>query len=323
MKQQLRLTGGDDWGNQIAPAALSSAPLAAKAASAVSRRSFLRTVGGLAATSLTGCAAGFSLRKCEITKDMPFPDLVDYLNRNTDQISSWRCNDATLKARGGPLLVPSLNAMIAIERPRRFRLQGTVLNSNVVDLGSNDERFWVWVKNDEDPAILTSRHDCLRAAQQQLPLPFEPDWLIEALGVIPLDPDEIEFEKHETDPKKCFFRRKRTAPDGSPVELVSMVDTCRGVIVSHTLSDRSRNMVAMARMSEHYRDGKNGPQLPHTVELSWPQAKLGLVLTMGHIDMNPESLSETQFEMPHMAGCPVYDIGGETQQASETGRTKV
>lgn len=323
MKQQSRFKGGDERRSQPAPQSSSPAPVPNKVGSAVSRRSFLRTMGGLAAASLTGCAAGFSLRKCEIAKDMPFPDLVAYLNRNTDQITSWRCDKATLKARGGPLLVPSLNAMIAIERPRKFRLQGTVLNSNVVDLGSNQERFWVWVKNDEDPGILTSRHDCLRAAQQQLPLPFEPDWLIEALGVIPLDPDEIEFEKHETDPKKCFFRRKRTAPDGSPVELVSMIDTCKGVIVSHTLSDRAGNLVAMARMSEHEHDGKTGPQLPHTVELSWPQAKLGLVLRMGAIEVNPESLSETQFEMPRMAGCPVYDIGGETQQASETGRTKV
>ncbi len=293
------------------------------ARSAVSRRSFLRTMGGLAAGSLTGCVSGFGFKKCEIAKDLPFPDLVAYLNRNIDRIDAWRSDKVTLKAHGS-ILLPSLNAMMAVERPRNFRLQGTVVNSNVVDLGSNDERFWFWMKNDKEPGIVTARHDCLRAAQQRLPLPFEPDWLIEALGVIPLDPDEIKFERHESDPKKCLFRRRRKGPDGASLDLVTTVDTCQGTIISHSLADRAGNFVALARMSEHLHDGKTGILLPHTIELSWPQEKLGLTIRAGAIEVNPVTLPAKQFEMPRIADCPVYDIGGETQQASdEEGRAKV
>lgn len=288
-----------------------------------SRRGFLRTAVGTAATSVIGCTSKFGLRKCEITSDLPLADMVVHLNRNIDQINAWRCMHVKITPHGWMGLAPSLSANMAVERPRNFRLQASIPTGNVADLGSNDERFWFWMRNDEEPVIVTARHDCLAAAQQQLPMPFEPDWLIEALGVIPLDEDEIEFERHPTDPKRAFFRRRRTGPDGSAVELVSTVDTCRGVILDHSLSDQTGKIVAVANMGEHERDGKSGVVLPHHVDLTWPQAKMGLKIRFGAIEVNPLTLSAKQFAMPEIANCPVNDIGGETQQASSTGRAKV
>lgn len=308
----------DTFWNRGRPAsAVSDGPRAT-----ASRRAFLRAVGGAVASSLVGCTSKFALRKCELAADTPYPDLVSHLNRNIDQINAWRCTFVKITPHG-MMLAPSLSANMAVERPRNFRLQASIPTGNLVDLGSNEERFWFWMRNDEEPAILTARHDCLAAAQQQLPMPFEPDWLIEALGVIPLDENEIEFEKHPTDPKRVFFRRKRQAPDGSPVELVSTVDTCRGVIVDHSLSDKTGKIVAVANMGEHERDGKTGVVLPHQVDLAWPMAKLGLKIRMGAIEINPETLTAKQFTMPEIANCPVYDIGGETQQAGHTGKAKV
>lgn len=287
--------------------------------SLASRRAFLRVVGGGIAASLTGCA----FRRCELADDTPLPDLIGHLNRNIDQINAWACHKVTVKPHGGMLMMPSVSASIAVERPRNFRLVASAVTVDVADMGSNDERFWFWVRNDEEPGILTARHDCLQAAQQQMPLPFEPDWLIETLGVIPIDESEVEIEKHLTDPKRVYFRRQRTAPDGSQVELVSTVDTCQGTIVEHSLRNRSGDIIALARMSEHLHDGKTGVVLPHTVDLSWPRAKLGLSLRMGAIEINPTSISHKLFAMPQIADCPIYDIGGETQQASGIGRSKV
>lgn len=285
----------------------------------VSRRSFLRAAGATIVGSLTGCA----IRRCELASDTPIPDLIAHLNHNIDQLNAWRCTNVSVKPHGGMLMSPSVSASMAVERPRNFRLQATAVNFDVADMGSNDERFWFWVRNDEEPGILTARHDCLQAAQRQMPLPFEPDWLIEALGVIPIDESEVKVEKHPTDPKRVFFRRKRTSPDGSHVELVSTVDTCQGIILDHSLSDRQGDIIALARLSEHERDGKTGVVLPHTVDLSWPRAKLGLALRMGAIEVNPTSISNKLFAMPRIADCPIYDIGGETQQASGVGKSKV
>ncbi|MES2790725.1 MAG: hypothetical protein V4719_14025 [Planctomycetota bacterium] len=316
-----------NWGRGASAASKSSQTATPEMPSqrGTSRRAFLRTLGAAATSSLLGCSSRFGMHKREMAKDMPYPDMVAHLNHNIDLINSWTCYKTTIKPHGGMLLAlaPTLSANMMVERPRNFRLQASIPTGNLVDLGSNDERFWFWMRNDSEPAILTARHDCLTTAQQQLPLPFEPDWLIEALGVIPLDENEIEFEKHPTDPKRVLFRRQRNAPDGSTVQLVSTVDTCFGVIVEHSLTDRSGKAIAVTRMGEHQRDGKSGVVLAHHVELSWPQEKLGLNIRMGAIEVNPEKLSGKQFEMPQIANCPVIDIGGETQQASHTGRTKV
>ena len=307
-----------NWGRG-ANLAADSSPVATRT---TSRRGFLRTAGSAVAASLIGCTSKFGLRKCELASDTPYPDIVAHLNRNIDQINAWQSMNVKVTPHG-LLGLASLSANMAVERPRNFRLQASIPTGNVADLGSNDERFWFWMRNDEEPMIVTARHDCLAAAQRQLPMPFEPDWLIEALGVIPLDENEIEFEKHPTDPKRVFFRRKRTAPDGAPVELVSTVDICNGVIVDHSLSDKSGKIVALANMGEHLRDGKTGVSLPHFVQLAWPQAKMGLKIRMGAIEINPVALSAKQFTMPEIANCPVHDIGGETQQAEHTGRAKV
>lgn len=297
--------------NQIAPG-LASQSLA-------SRRTFLRLVGGGIAASLTGCA----FRRCELASDTPIPDLIGHLNTNIDQITSWRSFDVNLKPRGAMMVAPSVAATVVVERPNNFRLHATALSVDVADLGANDERFWFWVKNDEEPGIMTARHDCLQEAQKHLPMPIDPRWLIEAMGVIPIDETEVDIEKHPTDPKRVFFRRKRTSPNGSQVDLVSTVDTCQGVIVEHSLVNRSGDILALARLSEHQRNGKNGPVLPHTIEFGWPQEKVGLSLRIGKLEINPSTLSEQTFEMPQIANCPVYDIGGELQQASGVGKSKV
>ena len=287
-----------------------------------SRRAFLRTVGGAISASLIGCTSKFGLRKCELAADTPTPELIAHLNRNIDQINAWQSTHVTITPHGMMGMV-RLSANLAVERPRNFRLQASIPTGNVVDLGSNDERFWCWVRNEDEPMIITARHERLAAAQQQLSMPFEPDWLIETLGLIPIEESEVEVEKHPTDPKRVFLRRRRKAPDGTSVELVSTVDTCNGVIVEHSLADRSGRIVALASLGEHERDGKSGIVLPHYVELAWPSAKMGLKIRMGAIEINPESLSANLFKMPEIANCPVNDIGGETQQAVHTGRAKV
>lgn len=281
-----------------------------------SRRGFLQIVSGILVSNLTGCATwrNASRTKSELPPDLPMPDLVRHLNSNIDRINSWRCDNVKISAEGARFLTPSLAADMAIERPRNFRLRAKALNMDMVDLGSNEERFWFWGK--EENIVLTARHDQMAAAQRQLPLPFEPDWLIEALGVIPLDESEIEFERHPNELKQVVFKRQRKAPDGMPVELVSTVDTVLGVILEHRLVSRGGKTIAVAKMSEHERNGDSSIVLAHSVALSWPQAQLGLKLRMGAIEINPESLPRQLFAMPDMK-CEVVDIGGDGRESQQ------
>ena len=58
-----------------------------------------------------------------------------------------------------------LSGNIAAERPGRFRLTaGTAVTGQEIDLGSNDELFWMWVRRNQPPAVYFCRHDNLRTA---------------------------------------------------------------------------------------------------------------------------------------------------------------
>ena len=118
----------------------------------------------------------------------PSPTLeqvIEVVNRNSSQINSFSTNQASLSGPG----FPSLGASVAFERPRRFRLRaGTGLTGTEVDLGSNDELFWFWLHRNQPPAVYFCRHEQFAASPARQTTPFEPGWLIEALGVVEFDP---------------------------------------------------------------------------------------------------------------------------------------
>ena len=73
--------------------------------------------------------------------------------------------------------------------PKRFRLRAeTGITGPELDLGSNDEVYWMWVKRADRPAVYWGRHDQFYQSAARDLLPVPPDWLIEALGVVQLDP---------------------------------------------------------------------------------------------------------------------------------------
>src|SRR5262249_13163069 len=78
---------------------------------------------------------------CVLAPDASKDDVVAYLNENTRKIRSWRTDRAKIRTRGVP--VP-LDATIAVESPRNFRLIVNGPLSREADLGSNQEHFWFW-----------------------------------------------------------------------------------------------------------------------------------------------------------------------------------
>src|SRR5262245_44001544 len=73
---------------------------------------------------------------------LPSPiEAVSAVNANTQRVQSLQSQGATLSIPGAP----SVNAEITIERPLRLRMRAkTQLTGPELDLGSNDELFWLW-----------------------------------------------------------------------------------------------------------------------------------------------------------------------------------
>src|SRR5262245_28308958 len=88
---------------------------------------------------------------------LPSPnEAVAAINANTQRIQSLQSQGATITIPGAP----AISAEIAIQRPRQLRLKAkTQLTGAELDVGSNQDLFWLWAARMPDPSVYFARHD--------------------------------------------------------------------------------------------------------------------------------------------------------------------
>jgi hypothetical protein len=238
----------------------------------------------------------------------PSPTLeqvIEVVNRNNTQIRSFSTNRASISGPG----FPSLSASVAFERPGRFRLRAGTSFGAELDLGSNDEVFWFWMKREQPPAVYYCRHDQFAVSHTRQMLPFEPAWLIEALGVAEIDPGL----PHQG---PTFLPNDRLRIDtilntpGGPVTKITIIDGSQGWILEQHLYDARRRLLASSIASGHRRDPLTNLVMPTVVEIRCPAAQLAMRIDLGNIEINrlsgdPASL----WSMPSYPNTPLVDMG--------------
>lgn len=115
-------------------------------------------------------------------------DLVDYLNKNASRVQAIQCNYVQADARQGLAGGIGFDGQLVFEKPRNLRFQAKVLGSPGVDLGSNSEEFWWWISKDPQPYVYHCAYADLARGNVPLNFPFQPDFLIAALGVQEYNP---------------------------------------------------------------------------------------------------------------------------------------
>jgi len=129
---------------------------------------------------------------CVLPDDATQAEVVNHLNDNTNKVWAWRTMKARIEPRGAGILVRNVGAQIAVESPKNFRLIATnpVTGGNEVDFGSNSEHFWFWNRRSEEKCVYQARHDQEPGRNRRFRIPFQPDWIMETLGVVGIDPEE-------------------------------------------------------------------------------------------------------------------------------------
>jgi hypothetical protein len=242
-----------------------------------------------------------------IPADASKDDVVAFLNENSRKINSWRTDRAKIRTRGVP--VP-LDAYIAVQSPRNFRLIVTAPmgGPREADLGSNDEYFWFWNKQNQEKYVFQASHD-EPAKLKRFAIPFQPDWIIEALGVIDIDPDEVTMLPGPAGSKTVYLVADRVSPQGTKIQKITVVDTCRGVITQHLLRDLHGQTIARAILSGYPNPDKPASViLPTKIDLEWPQAQLAMSMTLPEIEPNPARFPPELWAVPHITGYAVYDL---------------
>jgi hypothetical protein len=229
---------------------------------------------------------------------------MNALNDNVTKLYAWRSTDVKITSRG----LPPLAAVMAVESPRKLRLIVRSFASDEVDIGSNPERFWFWVRRGEPRGILTASYDDLAEGRPMGPIPFQPDWLIETLGVVPFSAAQFQMREVPGDQsRRVLFVADQVTPQGQRIHRTMLVDACQGVVLEHSLRDASGRLIARAVLGNYQRE-TGGVRLPHRLDLQWPDSGVDLTLRLGHIEINPTAISEQTWAMPSSAEAPVIDL---------------
>jgi hypothetical protein len=268
---------------------------------------------------LPGCAwTRFNLRPdptafgprtpCKLPANPTAEDLVLVINQNVDRLHSWRAGRVKLRANHMPL---TLEADLAVEKGRHLRLvvRHALGGGDELDLGCNDDIFWFWARRQKPSAVMYASHDQLDEVRDNLQIPFEPDWLMEALGVAPIAAEGVTLEPITGTRSTAWLVSHHTLPNGRSIRKAITVDMCHGRVMEHSLWDSATGKrIAHAEFSNHRIDQATGIVMPHHIKLDWPQADLSLAFDLGPVEINPSGLPERIWDMPHPPGYPVMNL---------------
>ncbi len=191
-------------------------------------------------------------------------EVINVVNANSYRIRQLQSESATLRVPG----LPAMRANLAVELPRRFRLSTNIwgLPGTGLDLGSNEELFWVWIEQSQPRAVYYARHDDFARSPARQNIPIEPDWLIEALGVVVLDPAGIHEGPFWRNANQMEIRSRIPTPAGDMTK-TTVVHSRYGWILEQHVYDSTGQLIASARASEHRFYAATGVTLPHRLEL--------------------------------------------------------
>ena len=225
--------------------------------------------------------------------------IVAAVNQNTGRVRTYSTSTAKFSVPGMAAL-PILRGNIALERPHRFRLAANSIVGPEIDLGSNDQELWFWVKRNSSPALYFCRHDQFATSGARQMLPIDPTWIGDALGLVELDPNIPYQGPFPRADGSLELRATISTPTG-PMERVVVVDPTRAWVLEQHLYDLSvapngasgigingagRALVASALAKNFFYDPVAQVSLPRKVTIRVPRSDLALAIDVGQVIVN-------------------------------------
>jgi hypothetical protein len=236
-------------------------------------------------------------------------DVIFVVNANTQRVQRLQTENAALRVDG----CPALRANLAYEQPQNFRLlaQLSQFTGRELDIGSNAELFWFWIRRDTQPSVYFARHDAFAGSPIRDLIPIEPHRLIDTLGLIYLDP----AGRHHGPVARATNQLEITSRIPSArgdMTRVLLLDGTYGWASQQHLYDANGQLLLSALASGHrfYRD--NSVTLPHHVEvtlLPGQPSQIAFEVDIGSYAINRAASGGSElWTMPQIEGYPAVDI---------------
>lgn len=242
------------------------------------------------------------------------PQLIQTVNSNTQRIHQLHSDTASVTTAG----FPSLRATLSVERPKRFRLRGKLFGPEL-DLGSNDEVFWFWLRSSGQPAVLFARHDQFAQSPARQMLPIEPAWIIESLGLVTLDPDARHDGPFPRGNGQVEVRSQIRGSSGD-VTRTLVIDPTYGWVTEQHITDPNNRLLASAAASNHRFYPEYAVSLPHRIEVRAPAANRTFQIEIGEYYINrPVENPHEMWSLPDIAGQMPINLGNISAGQGESG----
>ena len=270
--------------------------------------------------SCPGVIRGYQVGTMPLPRTLPANPSLDQIiasvHDNTQRVRSYMAPQAVLAVPG----VPRLSARVACEPPRRFRLQArTAVSGDELDIGSNDDLFWLWIRRHEPPVMLFCRHDRYAQSSARLLLPVKAEQMPELLGLVTFAPGDRHEGPFPLPDGRIEIRSHLDAaagPDGSASATMlksTILDGVTALVQEQHLFTADGRRIASVRTAGHRVDAASGAALPRTVEVDWPEPGIAFKLEINAISTNvPLGDPGQLWQMPAYPGYAPVDLADPT-----------
>ncbi|MEO1524632.1 MAG: hypothetical protein AAFX06_04310 [Planctomycetota bacterium] len=194
-------------------------------------------------------------------------DVVAAVNR-TSSIRELSTNNASIEVLSMPGTPQLSSSSMSLRRDREFRLRAglPLVMSSVLDMGSNQEVFWFEVPEGISKVLYYARHDQYRDQLDRAVLPVDPSWVMDAIGLVQLDPTTVVAGPVLRADGKLEVRNTLAMPTGV-FQRVCYIDATAGHVTDQFLFDPNGKEIARSSATNHEFFPDQQCALPHTVQL--------------------------------------------------------
>lgn len=248
-------------------------------------------------------------------------ELVGYLNRQAGLLKSISYDDVRAVASEGGKEIGTLNdSSLYSSQPRNFRLIGAhALAGTMIDIGSNDREFWLYAKPIGRDNYFYCSHDAFAKGDVKFPIPFDTDWVMQALGMAEYDPaGQYEVKPNKEQAAYVLYQQTKTRT-GLPVVKATVFnanweDGKKPAVRKHVIYDQKDpyKPIASAEVvaAKTVPMGGGYVQIPTEVILDWPQQQFRMTMKLGKERVNEEfgDRATALFNKPSIRGTNPIDL---------------
>lgn len=213
--------------------------------------------------------------------------------------------------------MPTLRGNLAIEKPNRLRLNAGLLGVTElgIDVGSNEDVFWFWTKVSspgQEPGFYFAKHNEYKNSTLQRTIPIQPEWLIDALGLIQFEPgDQVTGPFTRPTDELLELRIYRTVGNQKTLRGI-VIDPQYGWVVQQSIYDANGRLMAYANSDKHEHYPEFNLSLPSRINFTAydPDGnKIVLKVTASRFKINSIYGDPNQlWSMPNPQNVPVFDL---------------